>query len=181
MSKRPTSSLWPREHGAYAQLGIALGAALALAPAARGLGQAVCTAALFLASEPLLVLLGRRGELGAGVAAQARRRLGCLVGAAALSGTWTWIGRPIALLGSLLPVTVLGLGLFGLFLGRRERTPGGEALAALTFAGAALPVAVAGGATPRNAVALTLLLAAVFFLGTLLAPIHVYWFYQDLV
>ena len=41
-------------------------------------------------------------------------------------------------LASLLPAAVLGLGLFGLFLAHRERTAGGEVLAAWTFAAATL-------------------------------------------
>lgn len=172
MSNRPAQSLWPREHGAYAQLGIALAAGFALAPALRSLGQGVCTIVLFLASEPLLVLLGRRGEPAPGLAGRAWGRLGCLAALAGLSGAGAWIGLPAARLGSLIPVAVLGLGLFGLFLARRERTPGGEALAALTFAGAALPVAVAGGVAARSAVALALLLGAVFTLGTALVHGH---------
>jgi len=172
MPSRPAPSLWPREHGAYAQLGIALGAGFALAPGLRSLGQAVFTAALFLASEPLLVLLGRRGEAAPGVAGRARGRLGCLATLAGLFGTASWIGLPVMRLGSMVPSAVLGAGLFGLFLARRERTPGGEALAALTFAGAALPVAMAGGGATRSAVSLALLLAVVFTLGTALVHGH---------
>src|SRR5262249_31077882 len=56
-------SLWPREHGAYAQLGAPLATAPALhiptVPAAL-LAAAACCA--FLANEPLLVVLGHRGK-----------------------------------------------------------------------------------------------------------------------
>jgi hypothetical protein len=174
MSKPPVLSLWPREHGAYAQLGIALASGFALAPALRSLGQCVFSVGVFLASEPLLVLLGRRGEADLSVTGRAQIRLGCLAALAGLSAAAAWIGLPLVKLGSLIPSAVLGLGLFGLFLARRERTPAGEELAALTFAGLALPVALAGGAGARDAVTLALLLGTVFTLGTALVHGHLF-------
>ena len=171
MSKSSVPSLWPREHGAYAQLGVALGSALALAPGLRSLGQGLLTAALFLASEPLLVLLGRRGEPPPGLAGRAWGRLGVLAALAGPAGADAWAGRGDAL-GSMVPAALLGLALFGLFLARRERTPAGEVLAAWAFAAAALPMAVVGGAGGRRAGTLALLLAAVFTLGTALVHGH---------
>jgi len=164
MRNRPASSLWPREHGAYAQLGAALVSAFALAPAWRSLAQGILTAALFLASEPLLVLLGRRGP-----ATGARRRLAALGVLAGLAAAAAWAGAPVAQLKALAPAGVLGLGLFALFLAGRERTAAGEVLAAWTFAAAALPMAAAGGRPGPGAV-LALTLAAVFTLGT--AVVH---------
>jgi hypothetical protein len=161
------SSLWPREHGAYAQLGIALAAALALAPSRGGLAQGILTAALFLASEPLLVLLGRRGSTdGRG---PAWRRLGWLGAMGAGAGVAAWAGAPASRLLALVPAAILGLGLFGLFLAGRERTAAGEVLAAWTFAAAALAVTAAGAAPSA---ALALILAAVFSLGTALVHGH---------
>ena len=164
MSRRPASSLWPREHGAYAQLGASLACALAMGPSRRGLAQAALTAALFLASEPALVLLGRRGA----ATGRAWRRLALLLALAGLAGAAAWIGAPGERLRTLLPPAGLGLGLFGLFLAGRERTAAGEVLAAWTFAAAALPVAALGGAPGAGALALSL--AAVFSLGT--AVVH---------
>ncbi|MDP2875112.1 MAG: YwiC-like family protein, partial [Holophaga sp.] len=61
MNPKPISMM-PREHGAYAQLGVSLLASLFLVPASpRAWGQALATTLVFLASEPLLVLMGRRG------------------------------------------------------------------------------------------------------------------------
>jgi len=171
MSSRPPPSLWPREHGAYAQLGVALASALALAPGWRSLAQGLLTAALFLASEPLLVLLGRRGEAAPGGGRQAWARLGPLAALAGLAAAGAWRGRP-DVVASLGPAAVLGAGLFGLFLAGRERTPAGEVVAAWAFAAAALPMGVAGGAGGRHAGTLALLLAAVFTLGTALVHGH---------
>jgi len=176
MPSRPNPSLWPREHGAYAQLAAGLASAFALAPALRGLAQLILTAAVFLASEPLLVLLGRRGPgAAAGVdRGRARGRLAALGIVGLVSGSAAWIGDARSMAGAraLLPAGVLGLGLFGLFLARRERTVAGEVLAAWTFAAAALPVAVAGGAPGPAAVRLALILAALFTLGTALVHGH---------
>jgi len=171
---KDTYSLWPREHGAYAQLAAGLASALALAPAPRGLAQAILTAAVFLASEPLLVLLGRRGPGAEGGRALGRLAILGIVGL--VSGSAAWIGGApsLAAARSLLPAGILGLGLFGLFLARRERTVAGEVLAAWTFAAAALPVAVAGGAPGPAAARLALILAALFTLGTALVHGHLF-------
>ena len=170
---RRTLSLWPREHGAYAQLAVALASALALAPALRSLGQTVLTAALFLASEPLLVLLGRRGAPGPGDAARARLRLAALGALAVLAGAGAWAGAraPAA---ALLPAVGLGLALFGLFLAKRERTGAGEVVAAWAFAAATLPVTLLGGASAARAGALAGILAALFTLGTAIVHGHLF-------
>lgn len=166
---RPVPSLWPREHGAYAQLGVALVAGLILAPNVRCLGQGLVTLALFLASEPLLQLLGRRREPLPRAAAW--RRLALLGGLAALGGT-AWMGVPAWRMLSLLPAAGLGLGLFALFLAGRERTAAGEILAAWTFAAAVLPMGVIAGAGVRGTCRLALCLAAVATLGTVLVHGH---------
>jgi hypothetical protein len=54
-------SLWPREHGAYAQLGAPLATAIAMqAPTIGALALASAACLAFLANEPLLVVLGHR-------------------------------------------------------------------------------------------------------------------------
>jgi hypothetical protein len=147
---------------------VGLLAGFALAPSRRGLGQGILTVALFLASEPLLVLLGRRGPGGTDLA---QRRLGLLGVLAGVSGLAAWAGAPALVLGSLLPAGVLGLCLFALFLARRERSAAGELLAAWAFAAAALPVAAAGGRAAAGA-ELAFMLAGVFSLGTALVHGH---------
>jgi len=167
----PTPSLLPREHGAYAQLGVALLSALALAPGWRGLDQAVLTAALFLASEPVLLLLGGRGEAPRVTCRDAAlRRLATLGVLASLMVSLGWRGLPPGFVPSLVPPALLGLALFGLFLARLERTAGGEVLAAWAFAAATPAIVLLGGGSPAQAVRLALLLAGLFSLGT--AVVH---------
>jgi hypothetical protein len=169
---RPALSLWPREHGAYAQLGVALAAALVLAPGLRSLAQAILTTALFLASEPLLALLGRRGDPGPDGRRAARNRLVLLLALAILGGVAAWAGQPVGLAAALIPGGLLALVLFGLFLARRERTGAGELAAAWGFAAAALAAAAAGGAGLARAGALGLVLAAILSLAMAIVHLH---------
>jgi hypothetical protein len=169
---RPTLTLWPREHGAYAQVGVALAAALVLAPTLRALAQAVLTLALFLASEPLLVLLGRRGEAGPDGLRAARSRLALMLALGFLGAVAAWAGQPPARLAALVPGGLLGLVLFGLFLARRERTAAGELVAAWGFAAAALAATAAGGAGAARSLALALVLAAILSLAMAIVHLH---------
>lgn len=167
-------SLLPREHGAYGQLLLPLATALASGrPGAAAWLLAFAVAAAFLAHEPLLVVLGRRGERArAGHGARARRRLGLLasvtvvagVSALASAGAGTGAGPGTLLplgLGAALP---LGLGALLLaFIDRgQERTTAGETLAAATLAAAGVPVALAGGVPPPQALGAWLAWALAF-------------------
>jgi hypothetical protein len=73
-------SLWPREHGAYAQLGAPLLCALLVrAPTLPAILLASGAVFAFLANEPLLVLLGHRGRrMLATESGRARVRLTCV-------------------------------------------------------------------------------------------------------
>ncbi len=161
-------SLMPREHGAYAQLGISLAMALAFVPGSlRAWGQALATVLVFLASEPVLVLLGRRGEASTRLGtSRARRRLACYLPLLILLLTWVWAGNPLRQVLSILPAMAFGGALLGLFLARREHSISGELLAAAALSFAGLPVMVAGGLELSRALLATLGLAILNGLGT---------------
>ena len=163
-------SFMPREHGAYAQLGISLLAALALVPlSGRAWAQGLGTVLVFLASEPFLVLQGRRGEAARIQGArEARCRIWMYCTLILLTLGLAWQGTPLHQGLSVLPGLVLGLFLLGLFLARREHSALGELLAAGAFALAALPVAILGGIPPGKAITMALGLAALNGLGTTL-------------
>ena len=163
-------SLLPREHGAYAQLGVSLAAGLALAPASpRAWAQGLATILVFLATEPLLVLLGRRGEAARSQGlASARRRLAWCGSLLLMALALAWNGATLSQRLSVLPGLSLGLALLGLFLARREHTMTGELLAAGAFSFAALPVSLLGGALTPKALAMALSLTALHGTGTLL-------------
>jgi hypothetical protein len=140
-------SLWPREHGAYAQLGAPLVASLALrTPTVAAVSIALGAVLAFLAHEPLLVVLGHRGKRMRDEAGpRARRWLIALGGAAAASGGAGLVLAPsdarIAALILVAPVAAMLV----LAWHRREHTFGGELVGAATLTGAGAPVACASG------------------------------------
>lgn len=142
-------SLWPREHGAYAQLGVPLLTALVLRTptvASTALALAACLA--FLANEPLLVVLGHRGaRLRDLEGRRATRRLaGLAVVGAAAAGVGLWLAPQDAL-------AVAGVAAIPAFVmvrlawTRAEHSLSGELIAAVALPGASAPVAVASGAS----------------------------------
>lgn len=140
-------SLWPREHGAYAQLAIPLVTALALhVPTVPSIALALAACLAFLANEPLLVMLGHRGTRRRDAdGRRARRRLGGLVGVAAVAGgvgLWSATRDVIALAGL---AGLLGLVMVCLAWTRSEHSLLGELVAALALPGASAPVALASG------------------------------------
>ncbi len=139
-------SLWPREHGAYAQLIAPLATALVVVrpTAAAGL-FAIAACAAFLANEPLLVMLGQRGKrMREHDGARATRRLvqrGIVAAAAGVAGL---VLAPRAL--SIAAIVAVPAALtIALAWRRLERTLVGEIAAAAALSGAAAPVLVASG------------------------------------
>lgn len=144
---RHRRSLAPREHGAYGQLAVPMAAALASAwPGPAALLLAASAWALFFAHEPALVLLGRRGDrVRVEERSRAATRMLVLGAAAAGLGAAGCLLAPRAVLWAALPPVVLG-AVFGFLVALgRERSAGGEVLAAVTLAGVAFPIALASG------------------------------------
>lgn len=143
------SGLWPREHGAYAQLGFPLLTGLLYArgePGAWAFG--IAGIALFLAHEPLAVLMGMRGvRLRDALVGSARVRLWLLAGIAGVAivlAAFVAPGR--AWQGALVPAAI-GLALIPLFLTRRIKTMGGEFVVAAALSTSVLPLALSGPST----------------------------------
>lgn len=148
MARAPAArSLWPREHGAYVQLLVPLATALiATGGSVAGGAIAVGASLAFLASEPLRVVIGARGpRLREAAGARARTRLAVLGVAALLcGGVGLWRAPTAALWLSALVAAPLAAVLLAATR-RAEGTLAGELGAAIGLAGAAAPVAVAGG------------------------------------
>jgi hypothetical protein len=148
--------MWPKEHGVYGQLAFPLVTAWAVAgitwPA---LLTGAAAVAGFLAYEPWLVLVGRRGpRVSRDQDARATAWL-------AVSGTATltagaaavWLSPPDTRWAFMLPV--LPAALFGLALARKqERSALGEIAAAAAFSTVAAPTALAAGAALDVAVSI---------------------------
>ena len=163
------SRLWPREHGAYAQLALPIISALALGslnPA--GLALAAAAVAGFLAHEPLLVLLGHRGwKRQEALRGPALLRLAMLGSAALVTGFLGVVFSDLSTRLALLPLVPCSLVLALLVARRREKTLAGELVVAVTFSLMAIPLALAAGASTQTALLLALLWSLLFALGTL--------------
>ena len=159
----------PREHGAYSQMVLPLVTSFVVAgvtlPALLA-GLAVVLG--FLAHEPLMLLLGRRGvRAGAEAAPRAKRALAVsglstiVVGLAAVTlappGVRVWFVLPAV------PAAVVAAGLFT----RREKSAPAEIAVALAFSLAAIPICLAAGSSIASAVSIGTSFAVVFVAGTL--------------
>jgi len=161
-------NLFPREHGAYGQVAFPLLTSLTVVgPAYASLWLTLAVIALFLAHEPLLVLLGHRGRPARAVHA---------------NGAWWWLNGALILAtaSALLALDATAPSLRWTFLvpalpaawvtyvaaRGREKTALGETGAALAFAAAALPVCAAAN-RPAAGAAIALAFALLFVLATL--------------
>lgn len=162
--------LWPKEHGAYAEVIFPLLTGLAL-------GRPTFVAALlvaaslgaFLLHEPLLVMVGARGQrvrdAHGGAAGRQFRIIGAVtvltgvVGMVLANDATRWALVPPAVLAHfVVPVVLLG----------REKTAIGETLVAATLSAMAVPVAIASDVAWPTATIAAVLWFAVFLLGTLM-------------
>lgn len=165
---RSSARMWPREHGAWAQLGFPLACGLIVGGVAPpNLLWTLAAILAFLGHEPLLILLGQRGtrarrELGG----RARRRLlaFALLALPALAAALILAAPPARFAMAVSLALCAALGRF--IWTRQEKTAAGELLAVLAFASAAAPLVLAASTTAR-ALTLTLGWAAIFAIGTL--------------
>lgn len=141
--------LLPREHGAYAELGFPLLSGLVLG--SPGLASALFVAAailLFLANEPLVVLLGARGRRAQQeLAVPARGQLAILGGLGVAAGLAAWVLAPAPARWLALVPAALASMLAPVVLSKNLKTLPGEFGAAAAFSAMHLPVAAAGGVT----------------------------------
>lgn len=148
-----TARLLPKEHGAYAQLGFPLTTGLALGgPSLPAIVLGTAAVVLFLANEPVAVLLGIRGKrLKEQQADVARRRAGLLLGSGGVLGvTGLALGWPAIWPGVLLPA-LAGLLLVPVVLVGKQKSLPGEILVLTAFSTLVLPLAAASGADPLRA------------------------------
>jgi hypothetical protein len=146
MSRR---SLLPREHGAYFQLAIPLVAAgFSQVPGMAGAAVIAASCLAFLAHEPLLVLVGARGQRRrSSDGRRAAIRGAVLAGSAVVLGAIGLLAAPSATL----PVALLALAacaaMIAMVRRRTEHTLGGELVAAVALTGAASVARVASGSS----------------------------------
>ena len=169
--KRETAvkSLLPHEHGAYGQISFPLVTAFAVAGVSTaGLLFTAAVVGGFLAHEPAAVLLGLRGvRARRELCGAARRWLACCLTVSAAAGAGALVTIDPAARWSLAVPLVPTLLLALATVRGKEKSVQGELLAALAFSGAAMPVCMAGGASPAAAAAVAIPFALLFTASTL--------------
>lgn len=162
-------ALLPKEHGAYGQVAFPLLTTMAVAgvtlPASL---LAVAVIAVFLAHEPLVVLLGFRGQRARREQAGAARVwLGVWGAAFVVAAAIAFFSLPVARQWAVLVPLVPAIPAAWAVLAGREKTSLAEVAVSLAFSGAAFPLALAAGATTATAATVTVVYAANFVLATL--------------
>lgn len=143
-----TAKLNPKEHGAYAILGVPLVTSILLAgPTLVGMLVMTASIAAFLAHEPLLVTCQHRGKRAQAGTPAARRRLALLVavtvGCTALAAMLGSASVRIALVGTgLLASAALGMAIAG-----KHRSLGGQIVGVLGLSAPCLPIALSSDGT----------------------------------
>ena len=161
--------LTPREHGTYAQLAFPLLSGLIVGgPTLAGGALALAVVCVFLAYEPVAVLLGVRGvRLRQERSSDARRQLTLFVpGALVLGGAALLLAPAPARLLVLVPAG-LALPLAPLVVARRVKTFAGETVTAAALAAMHLPIAASAGASGVTLWGPALVWFVAFFLATL--------------
>jgi hypothetical protein len=172
MARAVWRSLLPHEHGAYGQVSFPLIAAFAVSDFSVG-GVLVAVAAVsgFLAHEPAMILLGRRGPRAYRERCRVARwwLVCCLAAAAAAAAalvitapapSWT-LAVPVVPAAALVAATALGY----------EKSWYGEIAAALAFAATAVPICTFAGASVKSGFAVAIPFALLFVSATL--SVHV--------
>ncbi|HTJ80391.1 MAG TPA: YwiC-like family protein [Polyangiaceae bacterium] len=159
--------MWPKEHGAYAELALPLVATFAASrPTVAGLGWAIAACAAFVAHEPLLVLLGHRGTRARREGGPTARRWLAVTSTVALAAAaHAFTLAPAARPWMLVPAA-LAAAAGVLVVMRRERTLGGEIVVGAALTSAALPTAIAGSLSAHDAIGVWIVFAASFALST---------------
>jgi len=166
----PGGSLLPREHGAYAGIAFPLITALSLgAPTAVQLFWLAGCVAVFLAHEPLLIILGERGRRSHTALGTRARKVayGLAAFALATGGLGWWLASPAARAALFIPLALGGI-LLRLILTHRERSLPGELLACVTLSSVVIPIALAGGVSLQVAIIAGAIWCAVSALAVLI-------------
>lgn len=166
---RRVRSLWPKEHGAYGQIGMPLLGALVVAfpPTIASLGYFAAALSLFLLHEPALILLGQRGKRAIEEAGErAKVRLIVLGAIASTGGVGALVFAPhtlwAAAVGAVMAMIAAAFVLTG-----REKTAAGELVAGSALPWCGVLVALAGGVSVKTALVHWVVWAVAFACATL--------------
>jgi hypothetical protein len=162
-------SLFPKEHGAYGQITFPILTALLVAGVSTpGLLFATAVLAGFLAHEPAAILVGARGARAKhDLRQRSIRWLGCTLVIGIAAGVGAWLTLQPALRWSIIVPVAPALLLVVATARGREKSWQGEVATALAFAGTAVPLSLAAGASLEAAAAVAIPFALLFVASTL--------------
>lgn len=142
----PAAKLKPKEHGAYAILGIPIVTALLIVgPTVVGLCVAVAAVTGFLAHEPLLVTLGHRGSRAQRTTPAASRRLAVLLFVTVACGIIAIAMGSNAVRWSLVGCGILAVASFALAIAGKHKTLGGQLFGVVGLSVSCVPIMLASG------------------------------------
>lgn len=144
-SVTPAAKLKPKEHGAYAILGIPIVTSLLIGgPSVAGVCVAIASVTGFLAHEPLLVAWGHRGSRAQRTTPAAMQRLLILIGITIVCGSVALLvgSTPVRL--ALLGCLVLATSSFALAVTGNHRTLGGQLWGIVGLSVPCMPILLAG-------------------------------------
>ncbi|MGB7329629.1 MAG: YwiC-like family protein [Rubripirellula sp.] len=149
------AKLKPKEHGAYAILGIPIVASLLIA-GATVVGACVAAASIagFMAHEPLVVALGHRGTRAQRTTPAAKQRTMTLVGVMILCGSTAMAFGSNHVRLSLVVCLLMAVVSFTIAIAGRHRTLGGQLLGVIGLSVPCVPVLLAGSISPNLAMQL---------------------------
>ncbi len=165
---RGGTRLWPREHGAYVECLAPLVTALVVSPSWIGVVFALGVVAAFAASEPVRILLGRRGARAAGQLQRPALVQGVFLSVAALGAWIVWLVQVSSAERAAAGATlVLGVAVAAAVARRADKSLAGELLIATALASALVPTGIAGSLGLADLTAGAVAWAIVFALQTL--------------
>jgi hypothetical protein len=161
-AKANAAKLHPKEHGAYAILGVPIGSALVMGgPTLVGIVVAVAAVAGFLAHEPLLVAWGHRGRRAQTSTPAAKSRLTILLSITIVSGVIALaLGTQVVRL-ALTACLAMAVASFVLAATGKHRTLCGQMWGVVALSAACVPILLAGDVS----VAASLTIWAAWLLG----------------
>jgi hypothetical protein len=141
----PATNLKPKEHGAYAILGIPIITSLFVTgPTLVGLSVAVASVAGFLAHEPLLVAIGHRGTRAQRTTPTAQRGLALLLTVSIASGVFAMVVGNTNVRYSLLGCGALAIPSVALAIAGKHRTLSGQLWGIVGLSVPCVPILLAG-------------------------------------
>ncbi|TWT82383.1 hypothetical protein CA13_38460 [Planctomycetes bacterium CA13] len=145
MAATPSAKLHPKEHGAYAILGIPIVAALiAVGATVNGVCVAIASVSGFFAHEPLLVAVGHRGRRAQTSTPQARSRLIFLLTGMGIAGGTAMLLGNLEVRVSLVVCLGLAVGTFAFGIVGKHRSIAVQLLGVVGLSSPCVPILLAG-------------------------------------